>query len=182
MSRKCGIRWHLPGVLLVLAMGGAQASDIEISGSTRFREQVTRALTLLERDAPSAHSLVIKYVGRIQQGERSGMWAYKNPPTYEMADRTTFYSVTWCAGTIAHDSCHSALYHQYKDKRPGRVPDEVWTGVDAERKCLAHQLDVLNKINAPKNEITYFQKLHGTHHDINKDGKYDWDDYKGRNW
>ena len=160
----------------------AFGSDLEIAGSARFKEQVIQALALLNKDAPEAYAIVIKFVGRIVQGDKSGMWAYKNPPTYEMSDHTAFHSVTWCAGSIAHDSFHSKLYHEYKEKHPGRVPADIWTGVEAEKKCLKHQQDVLKKIKAPKHEIDIFLKLDGTHHDINKDGKYDREDYRKRDW
>ena len=126
--------------------------------------------------------MVTNYVGKIVQGSHSGMWAYKDPPTYEMNDRTTFYSVTWCAGSIAHDAYHSKLYHDYKRNHSGPVPDKIWTGVDAEKKCLKHQLKVLKRIGAPKHEIDHCKKQIGNHHDVNKDGKYDWKDYKKRNW
>ena len=173
-------------ILLVLQISlsaiSAFGSDVDISGSAKFTNQVSKALALLSKNTPEAYSMVTNYVGRIEQGKHSGMWAYKTPPTYEMADRTTFYSVTWCAGSIAHDSFHSKLYHEHKNKHGGRVPDKVWTGVDAEKQCLKYQLAVLKKIYAPKHEIAYFSKLHGTHHDVNKDGKYDWEDHNKRNW
>src|SRR4051812_31443245 len=72
-------------------------SRIEVVGSARFSNQVFQALLLLETKAPEAYSIITNYVGRIQQGTHSGMWAYKTPPTYEMADPTAFYSLTWCA-------------------------------------------------------------------------------------
>src|SRR5256885_382047 len=58
---------------------------IEIVGSVRFSNQVHEALLLLQTKAPDDYRIVIKYIGRIQQGDHSGMWAYKRPPTYEMA-------------------------------------------------------------------------------------------------
>jgi len=182
MNKK---RW-ICGILLALLISASTLSvfgaDVEISGSAKFTNQVSRALTLLKEKAPKAYSITTNFVGRIEQGKKSGMWAYKKPPTYEIADRTTFYSVTWCAGSIAHDSFHSKLYHEYKNNHSGRVPNKIWTGVEAEKKCLKHQLEVLKKIKAPKHEIAYFSKLHGDHHDTNKDGKYDETDYKERDW
>ncbi len=159
-----------------------KSKRIELKGSRRFTNQVTKALELLKEGAPEAYEIVTEYVRRIQQGKHSGMWAYKMPPTYEMADETTFYSVTWCAGSIAHDSLHSKFFHDYKKDHSGSVPDEVWVGEDAEKKCIRHQLEVLKKIGAPKHEIDYCSKLKATHHDVDKDGKYDWKDYKKRDW
>ena len=165
-------------------VGVASEVQVEIKGSKKFEEQVTKALELLREKAPEAHGIVVEYVKKIEQGERSGMWAYKEPPTFEMADPTTFYSITWCAGSIAHDSYHSKLYHDYKKEHPGvmSVPDKVWVGEDAERICIRHQLGVLKKIGAPKQEIDYCSALDGTHGDVNKDGKYDWEDYEKGDW
>ncbi len=164
----------------------AQSSEkrhgIDIKGSAAFIQQVAKALDSLEEKAPQAYKIVREYIGRIEQGPRSGMWAAKTPPTYEMADPTAFYSVTWCAGSIAHDAFHSKLYHDHVKKNGGPVPDEVWIGIDAEKRCLSHQLAVLKKIGAPKREVDHCAKQKGTHHDVNKDGKYDWEDYKKRDW
>jgi hypothetical protein len=160
----------------------APPTEVAISGTPQFTNQVFQALALLLTKAPEAYTCVTNYMGKIEQGKKSGMWAYRNPPTYEMADQTAFYSVTWCAGSIAHDSFHSKLYHEYKAKHRGLVPDKVWTDVEAEKKCLQHQLAVLKKIGAPKSEIDHLEKMTGTHHDTNNDGKYDWDDYQKRNW
>ena len=73
----------------------------EIVGSEKFGKQVREALALLKKHDAEAYAIVSTYVGRIQEGERSGMWAYRTPPTYEMSERTALYSVTWCAATIA---------------------------------------------------------------------------------
>jgi hypothetical protein len=63
-------------------------------------------------------------------------------------------AVTWCAATIAHDSFHSKLYHDYL-KAHGQVPDDVWTGIAAEQQCMKHQLAVMEHIGAAKSEIDY---------------------------
>lgn len=69
---------------LFLALGAsirAEAADPEIVGSLRFTNQVHQALALLRAHDTNAYVIVTNYVGRIQQGQRSGMWAYKTPPT-----------------------------------------------------------------------------------------------------
>jgi hypothetical protein len=116
----------------------ARASEPEIVGSVRFSNQVHQAMILLEARDSGAYAIVTNYVGRIQEGEHSGMWAYKTPPTYEMTDATAFYSLTWCAATIAHDSFHSKLYHDYQKVHDGEVPDAVWIGTAAEQQCMKH--------------------------------------------
>ena len=178
---------RLAALLLCLAAASAShraapAAEIQVEGSERFKTQVIRALELLKRDAPEAFAIVENCVARIEQGEHSGMWAYRVPATYEMTETTAFYSVTWCASAIAHDSMHAKLYRDRQKGHPGLVPDHVWVGEDAEKLCLRHQTDVLTKLAAPKHEIDYCRNLKGTHHDVNRDGRYDWNDHKGRKW
>jgi len=132
----------------------APSSETEIVGSARFSDQVHQAMILLKTQDPDAYAIVTNYVGRIEEGKISGMWAYKNPPTYEMSDLTAFSSVTWCAATIAHDSFHSKLYHDYL-KAHGQVPNDVWTGIAAEQQCMKHQIAVMEHIGAVKSEIDY---------------------------
>ncbi len=161
-------------ITLGLSLNCAVGADVEIAGSEKFTNQITNALALLKSKAPDAYLLVTNYVKRIEQGKHSGMWAYKIPPTYEMGDRTTFYSVTWCAATIAHDSFHSKLYHEYKKAHWWPVPNAVWTGTEVEKKCMVHQLEVMNSIGAPKHEIEYAkQQETGTYYKV---------DYKKRDW
>jgi hypothetical protein len=151
----------------------------EIVGSSRFRAQVQEALRLLKGRDPDAYAIVTKYVGRIQESDRSGMWAYKTPPTYEMSERTAFYSLTWCAATIAHDSFHSKLYHDYRAANHGPVPDAVWTGKVAEGECMKHQVAVMNRIGASKLEIDHAKaRISG---DYVKDSET-WEDHRKRRW
>jgi hypothetical protein len=154
-------------------------SQIEIVGSDRFSNQVHAALLLLKSKAPDAYSIITNYIGRIQQGAHSGMWAYKSPPTYEMADPTTFYSLTWCAATIAHDSFHSKLYHDYQSAHHRPVPDATWTGTDAERQCMKHQLAVMEQIGAPQLEVKHAQNQADGHYVKNNET---WRDYTNRVW
>jgi len=154
----------------------SSTSEPQIAGSERFSNQVHLAIVLLRTRDPKAYSIITNYIGRIQEGNHSGMSAYITPPTYEMADVTAFYSLTWCAATIAHDSFHSKLYLDYQKLHEGSVPDEVWTGTAAEQKCMKHQLEVMKQIGATPWEINYaktqadghYVKDHETLEDYNK--------------
>jgi hypothetical protein len=157
----------------------ARAAEPEISGSARFSDQVRHALLLLKSRDIRAYAIVTNYVSRIKEGKRSGMWAYQKPPTYELSDTNAFYSVTWCAGTIAHDSFHSKLYHDYLKEHGGRVPDAVWTGTTAEQQCMKHQLVVMEHIGATKWEIGYAQKQADGHYVKNSET---WQEYEKRSW
>ncbi|MBK7933558.1 MAG: hypothetical protein IPK01_08670 [Acidobacteria bacterium] len=54
--------------------------------------------------------------------------------------------------------------------------------VDEEMECNRAQLVTLGKIGGSKFEIDYLKAQKGDHFDIDKDGDYDNDDYKGRSW
>ncbi len=168
--------------ILVIFPKNAWGFEIDIVGSPEYKQQVTQALILLSKKSPEAYQIVKKYIGRIEQNERSAMLAYKNPPTYQMSNKTAFHSLTWCASTIAHDSYHSKLYHDYEDKHGKPVPYEIWAGFEAEKKSISHQIKTLKQIEAPLSEINYCISLDGTHADVNKDGKLDSKDYELRDW
>ncbi|MEL6110262.1 MAG: hypothetical protein AAFU85_30000 [Planctomycetota bacterium] len=154
----------------------------KIEGNQRFVEQVGSAMKLMKDKTPRVYDLIQKNVAIVKQGKRSGMWAFRDPPTFEMADPTAFYSITWCAGSIAHDAFHSKLYRDYLDAKGRPVPNAVWTGREAELKCLSFQLDVLEKVGASRREIEHCRAQNGEHFDIDKDGNYEWSDYFQRNW
>ena len=83
------------------------------------------------------------------------------------------------AATIAHDSFHSKLYHEYQKAHVGWVPNSVWTGTGAEQKCMKHQLTVMERIGATKQEIDY-AKTQADGHYV-KDNET-WHDHKKRKW
>lgn len=156
---------------------------IKIKGNTAFIAQTRAALTLLKEKDPEAFKKIRTYVGIIEQGEHSGMWAWEVPPRYEVGDATAFFSVTWYASTIAHDATHSELYAQYQIAHPGElVPDDAYGGVEIERFCIGYQLEVAKRIGAPQGEVDYLSTLDGTHCDLDSDGDCDWQDYQNRNW
>ena len=157
-------------------------SEIELVGSTKYKQQVLKALKLLCRKSYEAYQIVEGYVGKIEEAQRSGMDASANPPTFFMSEEVAFSSLTGCAGAIVHDSYHSKLYHDYIREYGKPVPYEIWGGFEAERKCIIHEIKVLKKIGAPKHEIDYCLSLDGTHADVNKDGKLDDKDYELRDW
>jgi len=140
---------------IFLACNHADAVEPEIIGAEKFTVQVKKALLLLKEKDFDAYTIVANYIGRIESGPRSGMWAYHTPPTYEMSPSVASDSVTWVAATIAHDSYHSKLYHEYKNAHPGNVPDAVWTGTAIEQLCMKHQLVVMEHIGASQREIDY---------------------------
>jgi hypothetical protein len=148
-------------------------SGIEIIGGDKFRSQIVAALILLKTKSPAAFQIVTNNIGVIEESEHSGMLADQTPPVFEFNDRSAFYSLTWCAGDIVHDSFHSKLYHDYQKSHSGTVPADVWMGHDAEVKCLKHQTQELKDIGAPDSEVTYCEHISPDYADV---------DYNKRNW
>jgi hypothetical protein len=155
-------------------LDASRFDTISIRGSSRFEERVGGALALLKSNSPDSYVVTTSYVATIEQAKRSGMQAWLQAPRFQLNDRSAYYSLTWCAGVIAHDSFHSKLYHDYLADNPGVkwVPDKIWKGESAERQCLDHQKKVLEKIGAPKHETQ----------SLNLTNRY-WEvDYSKRNW
>lgn len=155
---------------------------IQICGDKAFIEQVERSLRLLREKSPDAFQLTQRFAPRIEQSSRSGMRAYADPPTFDLSPKTANYSDTWCAGSIAHDTYHSKLYHEYLGAHDGPVPDEEWRGKAKELECIHFQARVLKDIGAPDYEIDYVSHSDGSHFDLDGDGKETWNDYWRRDW
>jgi hypothetical protein len=141
------------------AIDSSSATAPEIKGSEQFIDQVQKALLLLKERNADAYAIVTNYVGLIQENKISGMDPLRTPPTYYMSDITAFASVTWCAATIAHDSFHSKLYHEYRRAHDGPVPSTIWKGREAEQQCIKHQLAVMERIGASIEEIDHSKAL-----------------------
>lgn len=189
---KIFFRVFLWGVLLSLTTACGSVSvlqektmcgSVEVAGTMDFITQTCAALSLLEQRDVEASNKVQIYIGKIEQGEHSGMWVLETPPRYEVGDATAFSSLTWYASTIVHDATHAELYTEYHLAHPGEsVPESVYSGVDVERFCNAYQLEVLKRLGAPQNEIDYLTALDGTHCDLDHDDDCDYADYQLRDW
>jgi hypothetical protein len=132
-----------------------------------FIKRVHAALKLLQEKAPDDYRSITRYIGRIRSVERwelAGMSPYLDPPTFFLSRGTARLSVTWCAGAIAHDACHSRLWHEYKEKHNTMsVPPSVWTGQAVELKCIAYQIEVMERIGAPRAELDDLRAQDGLH-------------------
>jgi len=133
-----------------------------------YGKRVYAALALLREKAPGDYKLVEKYIGRIKEVEGwhlSGMAPYTNPPTFSLSITSARVSLTWCAGAIAHDACHSKQWNDYRRIHHVEwVPDRVWTGQKAELECIAYQIEVMKRIGAPASEIQALQAQDGFHY------------------
>lgn len=155
---------------------------IEIRGNAAFRARTAEALELLKSSplfgAARDHLVVIR------QGRRSGMQAWAARPTFAVGTATWRDSVIWYAGAIAHDAHHAKLYCEAKNGNGGKEPDgDAWTGVAAERRCLAFQRQVLMELNADENIIAYIDRCaQNPTYQGHTSGWRSWLDYLKRWW
>jgi hypothetical protein len=110
------------------------------------------------------------------------MWAQAKRPTFVVGRRTWSHSSLWYAGAIAHDAYHSKLYHDAK-RGTAHPPADCWTGPEAERKCLAFQIEALTALGADDATVAYLEKLrkNPTYQGHHK-GWRSWRDYFRRRW
>jgi hypothetical protein len=154
---------------------------VEISGSDEFLSRTKEALALL-RPTPF-FSEIQRTIALIKQGRRSGMRAFAKRPTFVVGKRTWSHSALWYAGAIAHDSYHSKLYHDARESSGGKPPADCWTGREAEKKCLAFQIKVLETLGADAETIAYLKQVekNPTYQGHNL-GWRSWRDYLRRRW
>ena len=130
---------------------------VEVRGGTAFRARTREALEFL-RSSPM-FGAARDHIAIIRQGRRSGMKAWAVKPTFTVGKATWNHSVVWYAGAIAHDAYHAKLYCDAKGGNHGKEPDnDAWTGVEAEKSCLAFQRRVLVELNADEKIIAYIDR------------------------
>jgi hypothetical protein len=127
----------------------------EIIGDSKYAANITNALNILQKAAPDQYKMAAKYIRVIEAVKSgSGMYVWENPPRFAIGELSIEpfgpsdpMSQVWLAGIIAHDATHSKLYQDYQAKNPGsEVPNDVYSGEEAESKCLAVQYDTVEKI------------------------------------
>jgi hypothetical protein len=161
---------------------------ISVTGSNSFRLQIARSLLLLKIADPVAYLRVTNSIGIIRQDSRSVTFVTNLPPLITLSSTSAFYSVTWCASVLAHEAHHFELARRegttsaFRPYYGGRLPPGYKDFQRNESDCLKVQARVLRQVGAPESEIRYIRSLTGTHFDVNRDGKWDVEDYKAQNW
>ena len=111
------------------------------------------------------------------------MKAWAKEPTFFVGKPTWKHSAIWYAGAIAHDAYHSKLYAEAK-KASALEPDaDSWTGIEAEKKCLGFQREILSQLNADTHTLSYLDACweYPTYQGRNRGWK-SWLDYHKRWW
>lgn len=133
--------------------------ELQIIGDTNCREKTKSAIERLRTGSPKHFTLIQNYIGVIECVDAgSGMYAWEDPPRYQVGKLTWDADTLWYAGTIAHDMCHSQEYHEYLDAHPSStVPQDAFSGRAAEQRCLNVQVDALRNMGARRETIEYVQ-------------------------
>lgn len=164
------------------ASSGDSLPTILLKGDDKFVAQVQSCLDLLAKKSKKEYKLITKHIAVIVQHEKSGMLAWATPPRFQLSKKTAFYSLTWCAGAIAHDAYHSFLYQKHLPKNGKHTPSHKWAGFASEKKAIKFQIRVMKKIGASDRELNYMESQDGLHGDVNGDGKLTKEDYDKRDW
>jgi len=106
------------------------------------------------------------------------MWPEYNPPTMTVNPQSASHTITFTAGIIAHESCHSRHYQE--GLRPD--PKNFEAIRQEELSCIRYEIQLLKAIGAQPEEIRMAVKQDGTHFDVDKDGDYDLADFEKMNW
>jgi hypothetical protein len=155
---------------------------IEICGNNAFLRRTKESLAVL-RPTPQ-FEMIQAHIAIIRQGKRSGMKAWAKKPSFTVGKATWKHSALWYAGAIAHDAYHAKLYHEAKPANGDKFPDaDAWTGVAAEKKCLAFQRQVLTQLDADEKTLAYLDECakNPTYQGRNRGWK-SWLDYLQRGW
>lgn len=134
---------------------------MEINGHREFQWQVSKALELLRLLACEAYDLANRNVVRIREHTVTEVNPLIQPVTIQLAPLTAFHSVTWCAGSIAHEVKHVLLCRE--GEALGLVGNSLWYGQEAELRCIALQATVARMIGAPTAEVHHLESMNGSH-------------------
>ena len=161
--------------------------DAKIVEDRAFVTKITAALYLLKTKSPEDLKLVQSYIGIIRAWPASGANFNEEIMTIDIGKQTFDASLEWLTSVLVHETTHIKKYkdsgkkfgdaHLMSDKKAA-----FKVMVDEEMECNRAQLVTLGKIGGTKFEIDYLKAQKGDHFDIDKDGDYDMDDYKGRSW
>jgi hypothetical protein len=136
----------------------------EIIGCCAFLERTIEAIKLLQ--ASTYFDLIRQNLPLIRQAKRTGMVVGPRlfgliQPECQVGEKIWSSSdLVWYASGFAHEAYHNILFKNAKRSRVlRRVKITDYAGTEAERKCLAVQLEILKELNAPEAMLRHVGKL-----------------------
>ena len=152
-----------------------------------FKAKITLAFELLKTKAPSDYATMRSVIGKVRAYQASGANFNEAIMTIDIGKATFDASLEWLTSVLVHETTHIKKYkdtgkkfgdaHLLTDKKAA-----LQIMINEELDCNKLQLVVLEKVGGAKYEIDYLRAQKGDHFDIDKDGDYDMDDYRGRKW
>lgn len=152
-----------------------------------FKTKITAAFELLRTKSPVQYNEMKSVIGKVRAYQASGANFNEQVMTIDIAKATFDASLQWLTSVLAHETTHIKKYkdtgkkfgdaHLMTDKKAA-----LQVMINEELDCNKVQLGVLERVGGAKYEIDYLKAQKGDHFDIDKDGDYDMDDYKGRKW
>lgn len=189
----------LPVIFLFFLFGNIFAkSEVRFEGfiiepnakfidETAFLNKVKTAILLLKTKSPNEFKIMQSVIGKIRATQASGANFNEEIMTIDIAKLTFDASLEWLTSVLIHETQH---IKKYKDT--GKKFGDAYLMTDKKKalqvmiaeelECNKIQLVVLEKVGGKKYEIDYLKAQKGDHFDIDKDGDYDENDYKSRNW
>jgi len=132
-----------------------------IRGSDAFVRATVEALEILKARTPDVYALLQNHIGDIISGQPSGVFPnmlWLGPTVVLMGPSFSERSALEYAGTLAHEAYHCELYRAAERNIAGRfIPENAYTGEDAERSCLRYQCDVLRRLGLDEAQIERYE-------------------------
>lgn len=152
-----------------------------------FSNKIKSCIDLLKSKSNLDYLTLKTYTKVIRASQNSGANYNEKEMTIDIAKTTFDASVEWLASVLVHENHHLKKYkdtgkkygnaHLMTDKKKA-----LQVMIGEEMECNRIQLATLKKIGGAKHEIDYLSRQKGDHFDVDKDGDYDADDFRGRNW
>ena len=154
---------------------------------TTFINKIKNAILLLKTKSPDEFKTMQSVIGKIRATQASGANFNEEIMTIDIAKLTFEASLEWLASVLIHETQHIKKYKETGKKfgdayKMTNKKAALQVMIAEELSCNKAQLVVLKKVGGTKFEIDYLKAQKGDHFDIDKDGDYDMDDYKGRKW
>lgn len=144
---------------------GARVFPIKITGDDVCLEATNEALDLLKRKSRTDFDKVVSNLGVIEcSSQGSGTFVWEYPVRFQAGTATYQADSIWYASALVHESCHAKQYGDYRASHKGVVPDEIYSGREAEVQCLGAQYEALEKMNSDKSTLSYLQSTAETNY------------------
>ena len=149
-------------IIKAILSGSKTYGSITIYGQKEFLDLTIRTLDLLKEKHPAAFTLVQRYIEFICFSKFSVI-DIKRKFCLVCSSILSESEVEY-AGGLVHEAFHCKLYYEYLQARPEekKVPKEIATGEEAEKRCVEYQCKVLEDLGADQTTLDYYKNVINT--------------------